>query len=82
MVIYSVINSNGEKIGNVQNDGSELYLVNKSFVNAFDNIDQIFTYIESNKLHLLDGEGDLYNRSIHNELIKNISKIGIGHFCR
>lgn len=82
MEIYLVVNLNGEKVGIVQNDGNKLYLTNKGFVNEFDNIDDIFNYTESNKLHLLDGEGDLYNRSIHNELIKNISKIGIGYFCR
>ncbi|MEO2600884.1 hypothetical protein [Clostridium butyricum] len=82
MVIYSVINSIGEKVGNVQYDGSEMYLTNKEFTNYFNTIDEMFYYLESNRLHLIDGEGDMYNRKIHNELIKNIEKIGIGYFCR
>lgn len=59
-----------------------MYLTNKEFTNYFNTIDEMFYYLESNRLHLIDGEGDTYNRKIHNELIKNIEKIGIGYFCR
>lgn len=84
MELYYVINSKEEKVGVVTTDSenNQLKLTNNNFTNFFNNIDEIFNYTKSNKLSLMDMQGDVYSQEIHNEVIKGVNKLGIGYFIR
>ena len=84
MELYYVINSKEEKVGVVTTDSenNQLKLTNNNFTIFFNNIDEIFNYTKSNKLSLMDMQGDLYSQEIHNEVIKGVNKLGIGYFIR
>lgn len=80
--VYSVINNNGEMVGGVFLDGEILKVTNKNFTNEFNNILEVFDYLESNMLYINDMQGDLYSKEIHLEVIKYMEKIGIGYMVR
>lgn len=84
MELYYVINSKEEKVGVVTTDSenNQLKLTNNNFTNFFNNIDEIFNYTKSNKLSLMDMQGDVYSQEIHNKVIKGVNKLGIGYFIR
>ena len=84
MELYYVINSKEEKVGVVTTDSenNQLKLTNNNFTIFFNNIDEIFNYTKSNKLSLMDMQGDVYSQEIHNEVIKGVNKLGIGYFIR
>jgi hypothetical protein len=78
-VIYNIIDNLGRKIGYVSED---LLLTTLSNELEFNNIIDLLKYIESQNYHLNDMQGDLYSLNIHNELIKQINKFGIGYMIR
>lgn len=82
-IYYKVINEKEEQVGNVfTNDYSKIVITNKSFKNEYDSIDDVFEYTKSNKLHLVDMQGDLYSHTIHEEVKKKISIFGAGYFYK
>lgn len=84
MELYTVINNKGEKVGavTIYSEKKQLKLSNNNFSHFFNNIDEIFNYTKSNKLSLMDMQGDVYSQEIHNEVIKGVNKLGIGYFIR
>lgn len=78
--IYDVVNSNGEKIGWV-NENLLLRIKNEKDEN-FDTIEELLIKVNSINLHLNDMQGDLYSLTIHKELVKQINKLGIGYLVR
>lgn len=79
-IIYKVINEKAEKVGNVFLDNNKIIITNKSFGNEFNNIDEVFEYTKSNKLSLVNMQGDLYSNTIHQEVKRKINLFGIGCF--
>jgi hypothetical protein len=78
--IYDVINSNGEKIGWI-ND-KLLLRIREEKDDNFENIEDLIVKVEFMDCHLNDMQGDLYSLAIHKELIKQINKFGIGYMVR
>ena len=78
--LYDVIDSLGERVGQV-NDKLLLRIKNKTD-EKFDSIEELIVKVEFMGYYLNDMQGDLYSLTVHKEVVKQISKFGIGYIVR